>query len=361
MKKILCLIDTLKLGGGAERQMAGLVYFLRRESYEVEIATYYKCDYINELGKFFDISPVTLEVSSSPLCKLFAIRKHIKRGKYDVVIAYKDGPTIGCSLLKLLGMRFILIVSERNTTQQLTTYQRKKFFFYRFANYIVPNSHSQGEFIRTCFPHLSNKIHVITNFTDTTYFCPSETTNNSGKIQILITARVTPQKNLMRFLNVVKRLKDDNVLVHFNWYGYGYKRDADYGNEVYSRYLDLDLSDILEFHEATPDILYEYQKCDVFCLPSLYEGFPNVVCEAMSCGKPIICSRVCDNPRIVREGINGFLFNPLDEEDMVETIKNVSSMTKDELLLIGKENRRIALEQFSSIAFVKQYIDLIES
>lgn len=50
----------------------------------------------------------------------------------------------------------------------------------------------------------------------------------------------------------------------------------------------------------------EYRKADVFCLPSLYEGYPNVVAEAMSCGLPILCSNVCENPYIVEEGAMAF-------------------------------------------------------
>lgn len=36
----------------------------------------------------------------------------------------------------------------------------------------------------------------------------------------------------------------------------------------------------------------EYRKADIFCLPSLYEGYSNVVAEAMSCELPLLCSSV---------------------------------------------------------------------
>ena len=42
MTKVLCLIDTLSLGGGAERQMAGLAGLLHEKGINVTLATYHK-------------------------------------------------------------------------------------------------------------------------------------------------------------------------------------------------------------------------------------------------------------------------------------------------------------------------------
>ena len=46
--------------------------------------------------------------------------------------------------------------------------------------------------------------------------------------------------------------------------------------------------------------------------PSLYEGLPNVVCEALAAGMPVLVSNVCDHPLLVADGERGFLFDPAD-------------------------------------------------
>ena len=52
-----------------------------------------------------------------------------------------------------------------------------------------------------------------------------------------------------------------------------------------------------------------YRSADCLVNPSLYEGMPNVVLEAMACGLPVIASRVPGNDAVVRHGETGWLFD----------------------------------------------------
>lgn len=361
MKRILCLIDTLRMGGGAERQMAGLAGFLHRKGFDVTLASYYEHDSDDFLRRTYGVTSVLIKTGNSSISKFLAVRKYIQNNRFDILIVYKDGATVLACLLKMLGGKFRLIVSERNTTQVLDMREKTKFFLYRWADVIVPNSVSQGQFIKHYYPDLASKVSVITNFTDTNYFKPSiGYKEKDSVIKILVTARFSDQKNVLGFMNAVRKLKGMGANIHINWFG-----GVSYGQEEYRKkcvehYNKLDIGDVLTLHEATSEILAEYQACDVFCLPSFYEGFPNVVCEAMSCGKPILCSNVCDNPYIVQDEVNGFLFNPLDEEDMVKKINKMISLPQDDRDKMGIKSREIAEVLFSEETFVNKYIGLIE-
>ena len=152
MKRILCLIDTLGMGG-AERQMIGLALFLKQNGYHVDLITYCEHDFYSELVQKYVIGSITLHTKNNKWSKLYAIRKYIKEtGGYDWMIAYKDGPTIIGCILKMFGGKFRLIASERNTTQCLSLKDKVKFFLYRWADYVVPNAYAQEKFIRTNFP-----------------------------------------------------------------------------------------------------------------------------------------------------------------------------------------------------------------
>lgn len=360
MKRILCLIDTLGMGG-AERQMIGLVLFMKQKGYHVDLITYYNHDFYAELVQYYGIGSKTLRVKESRWSKFRAIQQHINEaGGYDWIIAYKDGPTIIGCLLKLFGGHFKLIVSERNTNQTIRYKDKLKFFLYRLADYVVPNAYAQEEFINHHFPELSKKTITISNFTDTEHFSPCRTEPNK-KLTIMTAARIANQKNVINYLYAIKTLKEKHINVSFEWFGDVQTGEEAYGKKVFSLQKELGLEDMISFHHATSDILPHYQSCDIFCLPSIYEGFPNVVCEAMSCGKPIICSRVCDNPYIVRENENGIFFNPNDVEDMARQIEKICSMSKEELNNWGKRSREIGEHLFSKEAFVQKYIKLIES
>jgi glycosyltransferase involved in cell wall biosynthesis len=57
-------------------------------------------------------------------------------------------------------------------------------------------------------------------------------------------------------------------------------------------------------HDALKAIL---SAADVFVLPTRFEGWANVFFEAMACGLPVVTTRVCGNPEVVKEGQTGLL------------------------------------------------------
>ena len=356
--KTLCLIDRLGYGG-AERQLIGLAILLKQKGYDVEIATYHDFDFSTKDLEANNVRLHRIRQKGNPLTKLLAVRRLINKQKYDVVIAYKSGVTMLACILKMMGGQFRLIVSERNTTQVLTKREKLKFWLYKYANFVVPNSYAQAEYIKGHYPSLANKTFAITNFTDTEHFSPADSAVNQVPV-ILTTARVAKQKNVLVYLEAARKVKEKGLNVRFQWYGNDQIGEEEYVRKCKETITTLDIADMFEFHPATSHILSVYQQCDIFCLPSLYEGFPNVLCEAMSCGKPVVCSRVCDNERIVDEGENGLLFDPKSANDIAEKLEKMMQMPKDRLEQWGKSSRKLAVEKFSEESFVNQYITLIE-
>lgn len=359
MKKILCLIDALSLGG-AERQIVGLASLLKDASYDVSLAYYIRQDFYLKLAEDNNVRTVFLPASNTIWSKISKVKEHIVKEKYDIVIAYKDGPSILSCILKFMGYKFRLIVSERNTTQVLSLRERIKFLSYRYADQIVPNSYSQNKFIEMHYPRLKNKTLTITNFTDIFSFVPN--TNAENHIPVILTAgRIAAQKNVLLYIDAISLLKKEGFIFKVRWIGNVQKGEELYEMLCREKIKEFGLSDCFEFISASNNILNEYQKCDCFCLPSIYEGYPNVICEAMSCGKPILCGNICDNVIIVKDTINGFLFDPHNVEDMVLKFMSFFRMSPQSRLDMGYNSRRLAENLFSPNTFVNKYIDLIES
>lgn len=357
MKRILCLIESIG-SGGAERQLTGLAVMLKQQGYKVEVCYYvnreFYLPYLQENG----VESCFLAEASNPKTRFFALRKHIKAFKPDTVISYSASPSMIVCLMKLLGAKFRLVVSERSTTQRLNKREKIKFLLYRWADVIVPNSQSQAGFIDKHFPCLTPKVKTITNFVDTDKFSPSEAPNSMyEETRMVCVGRLMLPKNLNSFVEAISKVVSDGFNIHVDWFGQDLQDE--YSRQVNDTVKKKGLEEVLIFHQPTSTIEEEYRKANVFCLPSLYEGFPNVLCEAMSCGLPVLCSRVCDNPSIVKEQENGLLFDPHDVGNMASTIEDYISRSPEEKTQMGKRSRIIALEKFSANAFLQKYINVI--
>ena len=358
MKKILCLIATLG-SAGAERQMSGLAVMLKKCGYEVEVWYYIRKEFYRPYIEGNGVTCRYIAEASNSKKRFWILNKRIKEYAPDFVISYSKATNMITSTMRLLGSKFCLIVSERNTTQVLDISARLKFFLYRWADMIVPNSHSQEKFILNNFPRLAKKTHAITNFVDTEVFVPAEQPHHSSeKIRIICVGRLVPQKNVTTFLKAMSIVVQKNDAIKVDWFGHDFADE--YARTCYDSVEKLGLADNFEFHPATDDIVTEYQKSDIFCLPSLYEGFPNVLCEAMCCGLPVLCGNVCDNPYIIEEGKNGLLFNPKSAEDIAEKILEICKLSVDELKIMGERSLILAKEKFSKKVFMDNYISLIE-
>lgn len=356
--KILCFTDGFNQGG-AERQLIGLANLLQQHGFDVTLASYHKENFYKSLMDSCNLKYDFIESSGLQLSKLVSCYKYFKTKGFDCVISYKGGCNQICCLLKAIGMSFKLIVSERCLVYDFNAFQKRKFFLYRFADYIVPNSYAQEKFIGEHYPKLLAKTVTITNFTDIDTFVPVKNETHS-KLRVLVTARISHQKNIKRFIEALSILKKENLSIDVKWFG-----NVNFGEDTYAleckelieRY---GIGDIFHLLPATTSISTEYQSCDVFCLPSIFEGYPNVVCEAMSCGKPVLCSNVCDNSTIVEDGVNGYLFDPYNIMDIVQAFRKVYSLSTNQREEMGTKSREMAVVKFSKKTFVNKYIKLIE-
>lgn len=356
--KILCFTDGFNQGG-AERQLIGLANLLQQHGFDVTLASYHKENFYRSLMDSCNLKYDFIESSGLQLSKLVSCYKYFKTKGFDCVISYKGGCNQICCLLKAIGMSFKLIVSERCLVYDFNAFQKRKFFLYRFADYIVPNSYAQEKFIGEHYPKLLVKTFTITNFTDIDTFVPVKNESHY-KLRVLVTARISHQKNIKRFIEVLSILKKENLSIDVKWFGnvnFGEDKYALECNELIERY---GIGDIFHLLPATTSISKEYQSCDVFCLPSIFEGYPNVVCEAMSCGKPVLCSNVCDNSTIVEDGVNGYLFDPYNVMDIVQAFRKVYSLSDKQRDEMGAKSREMAVVKFSKETFVNKYIKLIK-
>lgn len=355
--KIVCFIDTLG-PGGAQRQIVGLAIQLKEKGNDVQIIAYHDNPFYAESLSKAGVPYVFLSKAERVISRFPVFSKYVRRNKPDVVIAYLETPSILACMAKVLNPSFKLIVSERNTTQVISRNEKLRFKLFEIADFVVPNSFSQERFIRDHYPKLLSKVFAITNFVDLDYFVPIA--HHRREIpEIVIAASIWPPKNTMNFIKSVALMKQKGFKFHVSWYGitqlhYGYYEECQRIVEAAG------ITDYISLLDKTKEIKTKYQEADYFCLPSMYEGTPNVICEALACGLPVVCSDVCDNSKYVQEGVNGSLFDPHSIENMADTIGKLLCQSDEEYATFREASRRMAEEKLSKNRFVNQYIELLQ-
>lgn len=355
-KRILLLTEALG-SGGAERQLCGLAVMLKQRGYDVVVVTYHENQFYEP---FLREHGIAYELHTELWNKLTAgwrLARLIRQKHIGTVISFLPVANQRACMAKPFA-RFRLIVSERNTNQSTTRRDKVQFALYRLADKVVANSYSQARYIQQTFPALAERTTTITNFVDLQRFHPAQEKAEHTGLRIVTVARLTEQKNLFTFLKAVRQIKEKGLDIHFDWYG-SQSHNASYARQVLQMVQEEGLSDTISFLPPRSDIEQVYREADLFCLPSLFEGFPNVVCEAMASGLPVACSNVCDNPVLVSDGENGTLFDPCSADDIFRKIITLAERGKDELAAMGKHSREKAEQLCAETTFVQHYIDII--
>ncbi|MCP6718278.1 MAG: glycosyltransferase family 4 protein [Patescibacteria group bacterium] len=109
--------------------------------------------------------------------------------------------------------------------------------------------------------------------------------------------------------------------------------------------------------EETKNIM---KNCYFLVLPSLSEGLPRVLMEAMALKKPVMASNVGGIPEIVKNSENGFLFEKGNTKDLVEKMK-ILLKNKNLVEKIGVVGNRFVIEKFSNEKYIKSYISMINA
>lgn len=358
MKRILLITESLG-SGGAERQLCGLASMLTKAGYPCRLITYVHNQFYEPYLKSNGVDYMFVPSLQNKYTRIFRVAKYVRSYNPDIVISYLPAVNKMMCLAKCF-FNAKLIVSERNNNTSVKFSDKILFNLYRNADCIVPNSNSQANFIKTYFPFLSKKVHPIINFVDIDRFSINADVVDNDRTKIITVARYTEQKNVLTYLKAVRLAKEAALNVHFDWYG-DKMHHSNYYAKVQALYDELDIADYMTLHDANSKVEEEYRKADIFCLPSLYEGYPNVVAEAMSSGLPIICSNRYENPYIVENGVNGFLFNPESADDIFASICSVVSLSQDERSEMGIRNRNLCLKRNTKEVFLKSYTDLLQN
>ena len=351
--KVLLFTDSLG-AGGAQRQLVGLAHLLRLRGCDVKVCTYHDCGFFKGVLDADGIENEVIAGAAVHWRRIWTVARYLRRERADWVIAYQETPSLVACMARLLGMKSRLVVSERSVTQRVGWSDRVRFFLYRWSDAIVPNSWAQGEFLCGRYPWMRERVKVIENFVDLDAF-RYEAKKKREVAEIAVVATIWEPKNTLGFIDAVRLLVEKGVMFHVSWYG---KSEAarDYLEQCERKIKSEGLQEYIVLKDKVKDVGAVYRDCDFLCLPSFYEGTPNVICEAMASGRPVICSDVCDNGRYVVEDENGFLFDPRSAQCIAEAVERAIGVGDKEYERMCGCSRTKAERMLSADEFIKKYM-----
>ncbi len=173
---------------------------------------------------------------------------------------------------------------------------------------------------------------------------------STGRRVVLTAARLAPQKGQRYLLEAAALLPD----VHFVLAGDGPDKD-----QLCAQANELHLSDRVTFLGHRTDVPDLLANCDVFVLPSLFEGLPLTVLEAMSACKPVVATAVEGTDEVVTDGENGLLVPPRDPEALAHAIRTLldNPALARRLALAGKARVR---SEFSAAVMARRVSDVYQ-
>lgn len=109
--------------------------------------------------------------------------------------------------------------------------------------------------------------------------------------------------------------------------------------------MGLEKSVIFSGYLSEEQLKETYGTCDLFVLPSVWEVLPIAILEAMSSGKPVVCTTAGGNRELVRDGVNGYVVPMRSPEALADRI-NALLADPEQMATMGRQSRKIAEEEF---------------
>jgi glycosyltransferase involved in cell wall biosynthesis len=153
-------------------------------------------------------------------------------------------------------------------------------------------------------------------------------------------ARITEQKGHRYLLEALPEIVRKCPAVLFLFAGDGPLRES-----LESKAAALGVRHHVRFLGYRSDVVALMSAFDAFVLPSLYEGLPNVVLEAMACGKPVVATAVDGTPEAVVHGQTGLLVPPKNPTALCEAVLRLCQ-SPHLMKTMGENGRRRATERF---------------
>ena len=348
--------------GGAETKLVELISHMDMDRFNTTVCSLGMGDRIKNRFEDLAVKFVNFERSSRIDPRLiFRVRNLIRDEKIDVVMTtlfYAD--VIGALASAISPNKAVFSWETISAPEWLLWHRLVSYrFAMRYCTKVVSVSHATAKWLVDKRGLSEEKVVVIPYGVNLREFkagkdlaLKQELGIDKDTTVIGTVARLHPQKGHTYLIEAAKQIIPKFGNVKFVFVGDGDLR-ADLEKEVAKTGFGNNFL-FLGFRSDVKELLRVF---DIFVLPSLYEGLPNVILEAMATALPVIATAVDGTVELVEDGKSGYLVEPKKPEQLIEKI---SSLLQDgsRLAAFGKRGRERVEKEYSLDLQVNNFQDL---
>lgn len=320
--KIAVVIDTwFPAVGGGQINAWEISKRIAKKGYEIDIITRNNGGYKREKVK--NLNVIQIGSTSSPgdnISRLFFLIRAfflIRGKKYDIIHLQAFLPG-----LLAIPIRYFLkepIIFTVHGTRLFEKNPGKSFGFWLEKIILTKIKYDLVISVTQAFKKFKNinrNMKVIENGIDYKKF-ENIKVKKASYPKILWVGRFDKVKRVDNLIRVMEQVIERVPKVRLMLVGYGYEE----GNlKRLAKRLNLNKHVGFVGKKTGADLIHEYKSSHLFVLPSSSEGQPMTLLEAMACGLPIIATKTGGIPEIIKDGVNGLLVTPSDNNALADAI-----------------------------------------
>lgn len=363
-KRIDILIGSLR-GGGAERVCVTVANYLTTRGFDVRLVVLNLTNqaYVKHLDKKIKIENFDIKHARYSIIHLF---NYCKKEKPEVFLVFDHELAIILNVLRMFFSFKYKIVARNINTLSIKRSIEKNFWhkhivhlltrlFYNKSDSIIAQSEGMKQDLINNYFINPKKIVIINNPVNSQIEKVAKSLEKFPDIEcdskeILFVGRMDVQKGIQYLIDAMKICVKKDPKITLRLIGEGKLK-----NQIEKMCSKKEISSNVIFEGFVEDISKYYLNAKVTVLSSLYEGFPNVLIESITLGTPVVSFDCPSGPKeIIEEGVNGFLVEYLNTQDLADKILKALSYNwnKDEI--------RKSAKKFHPDQIIDKYIHVVE-
>lgn len=348
----ICIIAGSLGVGGAEKQLFYLCKALKEKNVNLFVIGLTNGEFYEEPIKGLGVNFITLANIKNPISKLIKILTLVKKNKIDIIQSSHTFTNL-----------YVGIVGKLTNTLSIgslrSSYEYSKRSNGRLTKpmLLLPDIiffNSQAAIDET----LSLKVikqdaaQLLHNVIETNKYTAGVSEQKAAPLDLIFVGKIQHSKGIETLLEATKLIREENSSVYLKLVGGG--KDLDYYKH---RAKELCIDDITDFIGNSDKVIAYLKSNSIFIFPSLSEGFPNVVIEAMAAGLPVITTPAGDVNLIVENNESGFIIDYNSPEEIAEKV-NFFAHSPELIAQYGKTGQSIVKNRFDYLHLPKTILNL---